>query len=139
MPLPARILASARYRLSARSLYLDLHTHNRETVLLVGSRRSGTTWLSETINYRNDFRKIFEPFHPLHSSWARDVHSEWAKYVDPGYVDDTLERKCTRLWSGRLRDPWTDKHNTKQIATRRMIKSVESTNLLPGSRRSGRA
>ena len=42
-----RIAASVRYRLSARSLYLDLHTHADDTIVLVGSRRSGTTWLSD--------------------------------------------------------------------------------------------
>ena len=126
-----RIAASARYRLSARSLYLDLHTHADETIVLCGSRRSGTTWLSEIINHRNDFRTIFEPFHPMHSSWGQDTHPEWAKYVEPDYSDARLIRRCNQLWSGRLRDAWSDKHNTKRVASRRIIKSVATTNLLP--------
>jgi hypothetical protein len=131
MGVASRILASAQYRLSARSAYVDLHSHPEDTIFLVGSRRSGTTWLSETINYRNQYRTIFEPFHPLHSRWARVAHSEWAKFVEPDYDDPALEQQCRRLWEGRVRDPWIDKHNTKRVATRRLVKAVESTNLLP--------
>jgi hypothetical protein len=67
----------------------------------------------------------------MHSSWSGATNSEWAKYVEPAYEDRTLEDRCVRLWAGRLRDAWTDKHNTKRVATRRIIKTVESTNLLP--------
>jgi hypothetical protein len=131
MPSVDRILAAVRYRLSPRSAYVDLHGSSDQTILIAGSRRSGTTWVSELVNYRNEFRTIFEPFHPTHSSWTGATNSEWAKYVEPQFEDRTLEERCIRLWAGRLRDAWTDKHNTKRIATQRIIKSVESTNLLP--------
>ncbi len=36
-------------------------------LLLVGSPRSGTTWLAEVINATGDFRYLFEPFHPAQS------------------------------------------------------------------------
>jgi hypothetical protein len=126
-----RIAAALRYRCSPRYAYVDLHHHPDETIVVVGSRRSGTTWVSELVNYQNEFRTIFEPFHPLHSSWSGATNSEWAKYVEPDWKDHELEQRCARLWAGRLRDAWTDKHNTKRVARRRIIKTVESTNLLP--------
>jgi hypothetical protein len=131
MAIVKRGLASVRYRLSPRVAYVDLHTADDETILVAGSRRSGTTWLGELVNFRNDRRTIFEPFHPLHSSWARRGRLEWAHYSEPAFEDDALFEMCTRLWSGRVRDPWLDKLNTKRIARRRLVKCVECTNLLP--------
>jgi hypothetical protein len=112
-------------------VYLDVHTEADSTILVAGSRRSGTTWLGEVVNYRNDRRTLFEPFHPLHSSWARRGRLEWAHYSEPEFADEALFEMCTRLWSGRVRDAWVDKHNTKRVARRRLVKCVECTNLLP--------
>jgi hypothetical protein len=131
MEIVDRGIASLRYRLSPRSAYLDLHTEADHTILVAGSRRSGTTWLGEVVNYRNDRRTLFEPFHPLHSSWARRGRLEWAHYSEPEFADDALYEMCTRLWSGHVRDAWVDKHNTKRVARRRLVKCVECTNLLP--------
>jgi hypothetical protein len=131
MEIVDRGIGSLRYRASARYAYLDLHTEAEHTILVAGSRRSGTTWLGEVINYRNDRRTMFEPFHPLHSSWARRGRLEWAHYSEPEFADAALFEMCTRLWSGRVRDGWVDKHNTKRIASRRLVKCVECTNLLP--------
>src|SRR6187399_1070237 len=131
MEIVDRGIASLRYRVSPRSVYLDLHTEADHTILVAGSRRSGTTWLGEVVNYRNDRRTLFEPFHPLHSSWARRGRLEWAHYSEPEFADDALYEMCTRLWSGHVRDAWVDKHNTKRVARRRLVKCVECTNLLP--------
>ncbi len=131
MPFVNRGYASMRYRLSSRVAYVDLHTDVDQTILVAGSRRSGTTWLGELVNFRNDRRTIFEPFHPLHSSWARRGRLEWAHYSEPEFEDEALFEMCQRLWSGRVRDAWLDKLNTKRIARRRLVKCVECTNLLP--------
>ena len=42
--------------------YIDAH-NIKHTILIAGTGRSGTTWLSDTINYKNQFRYIFEPLH----------------------------------------------------------------------------
>ena len=39
---------------------LDWNGDLGRTVFLAGTARSGTTWLSELINHRNDYRYIFE-------------------------------------------------------------------------------
>ena len=36
------------------------------TILLVGSARSGTTWMQGILNCRNDHRILFEPFNSRH-------------------------------------------------------------------------
>ena len=35
-----------------------------DVVLISGSGRSGTSWLANICNYKNDFRYIFEPLNP---------------------------------------------------------------------------
>ena len=43
-------------------LYVDLGKgDHRDAVFLAGSGRSGTTWLSEVINYKGGYRYVFEP------------------------------------------------------------------------------
>ena len=37
------------------TVYLDLDSNTRNTVFLGGSGRSGTTWLSQVINYDNTY------------------------------------------------------------------------------------
>ena len=43
---------------------VDLDRSVEKCTFLAGLARSGTTWLSRTLNYRNDFRHINEPFTP---------------------------------------------------------------------------
>ena len=43
-------------------LHIDRNADPDACVLLVGSVRSGTTWLQEVINCRNEYRVLFEPF-----------------------------------------------------------------------------
>ena len=38
----------------------DNHDY-RNTIVLAGSGRGGTTWIAEIINYANEYRFIFEP------------------------------------------------------------------------------
>ncbi len=34
------------------------------TVWIIGDGRSGTTWLGDIINWKKNYREMFEPFHP---------------------------------------------------------------------------
>src|SRR6516165_9942427 len=43
-------------------LFIDLGGAANNVVFLAGTGRSGTTWVSHFINYRNEYRYIFEPF-----------------------------------------------------------------------------
>ena len=53
-----------RLRMQFGIFHIDLNYSPSNTVLIAGSGRSGTTWLSEILNYNNDYRSIFEPFYP---------------------------------------------------------------------------
>jgi hypothetical protein len=43
--------------------YVDLNRDHRNPIFLAGTARSGTTWASDIINYKNEYRYAFEPFH----------------------------------------------------------------------------
>ena len=57
-----KILQKARKATLGQILF-DQHDH-RQTVLLAGTGRSGTTWAANIINYANTYRFMFEPFYP---------------------------------------------------------------------------
>ncbi len=44
-----------------RRYYVDFSSDYRDSLVLAGTGRSGTTWISEVINYRNEYRLMDEP------------------------------------------------------------------------------
>src|SRR5262245_3197724 len=51
-------------RLVCREILFDSTGEIRDAALVSGTRRSGTTWLADVINFDNHYRYMFEPFHP---------------------------------------------------------------------------
>jgi len=109
---------------------MHFDTHNLSgTVLLAGSGRSGTTWMSQIINHGNPYRDIFEPFHPRHVGQVRGWPA--MRYVPVESDDDALAQLIAGQLAGRIRSRWTDAYNRKHIASRRLIKAIR-TNLMLG-------
>ncbi len=109
--------------------FLDLIPSLRRTTLIVGSGRSGTTWLSEIIDSHHHQRSMFEPFR------ADRVETAGAftpgEYLDPATVDPTRRASAQRILTGRVRSPWVDQYNHRGVATRRIVKEIRITNLVP--------
>lgn len=123
-----RIIRAVRLRV-CRNVFFDVNTHVRNSILVCGSGRSGTTWLGEMINSRNEFRTVFEPFHP-------DRVRAWAKYPQRCYLrstddDESIFEAASMILSGKIRDAWPSTHNTKFLATKRIIKEISINNSLP--------
>jgi hypothetical protein len=114
-------------RLSGQ-FYLDRGSDPADSVLLTGSARAGTTWISELINYRNDYRYIFEPFHPNRLPITK--HFLPRQYIRPGNRDPSYLRPAEAILSGRVRSLWTDKYNRARFARKRLIKEVRGNLLL---------
>lgn len=51
--------------LRSGSFLANKNSSPKETVIVSGIARSGTTWLSNLINIDDEFRFMFEPFHPM--------------------------------------------------------------------------
>jgi hypothetical protein len=117
---PERLLAGC---------WLDLGRGVRDTTLVVSTGRSGSTWLAEVVNHRNEYRLVFEPFRSDRVRRARAMPR--GMYIDPAEQQHPLAASIDSLLAGRVRSWWTDRHNRKRIAWRRIVKEVRLTNLLP--------
>ena len=101
---------------------------HRDAVFLAGSGRSGTTWLSEVINYEGRYRYVFEPFNPARvEAFARFGSKQ---YLRPDDTREAFLEPARLALSGGLRDPWTDRFNTRLVARRRLIKDIRANLLL---------
>ncbi len=92
-------------------------------VVITGSGRSGTSWLANACNYRNDFRYIFEPLNQKKAqhqefdlSWSLDRDS------DCSLMDQVIMGRC----SGQ----WINSRNRKLLARRRLLKFVRANLML---------
>ena len=109
-------------------LYLDPGRDYRRSVFLAGSGRSGTTWVSEIINYRRDYRLVFEPFHPGRVSLCRGFRRK--QYLRPEDRREEYLRPARKILSGELRSPWTDRFHRTLAVRRRLIKDIRANLLL---------
>lgn len=111
-----------------RKMGIDFDTGAKGSTLLIsGMGRSGTTWLSEVINYDNRYRDIFEPF--LAGKVREAQEFRYYHYIRP--VDDIpdLAGQARRILAGKVRSGWTDQSNRKRLSFRRIIKDIR-TNLM---------
>jgi hypothetical protein len=110
-------------------LYVDLGKgDHRDAVFLAGSGRSGTTWLSEVVNYKGEYRYVFEPFNPARVSAFGHFRSK--QYLRPDDAREAFLEPVRLALSGALRDPWTDRFNATFVARRRLIKDIRANLLL---------
>jgi len=109
--------------------YLDLNHNYKNTVFISGTGRSGTTWLSQILNYDNSFRYIFEPFYPEKVDFCSFFG--WRQYLRPTKKYPNYYESAKRIITGRFRNSFIDRYNKKFLCRKRLIKDVK-TNLLLG-------
>jgi hypothetical protein len=117
--------------LSPRAAFVDTHETAEPLWWIIGTQRSGTTWVGELVDPEQRRRVLFEPFHPVHSRLAQEAGLRWGEHVPPGAPQPALARAVDRLASGRVRDPWIDRQNHRRFYRSRMVKDVAGTNLVP--------
>lgn len=111
-----------------RRIFFDLGNGASNAVLLVGTGRSGTTWVSDVINHKNDYRYLFEPFYP--NKVALCSHFRYRQYLRPGDGRREFLEPARRILSGRLRNDWVDGHNRVMLARKRLIKDIRAHHLM---------
>lgn len=114
--------------LLAGTFYLDLDRDPRNTVLLAGSGRSGTSWAAALINCRNEYRYIFEPFHPEKVPAFADLGRR--RYLRREEAGEELLAAARAALSGGLRSPWADRFNRRFVARRRLVKEIRANLML---------
>jgi len=115
----AAYLQPVRRRLGQR-LVIDRDPDHRNSILLASTGRSGGTWLSEIINQHNEYRIIFEPFHPKRAPWMKPFGER--KYMRPDETDEEFLALARRIVTGRVRHAWTERFNRRLVTHRRLIK-----------------
>ena len=105
-------------------LYLDLNAEYRNTVFLAGTEKSGTTWISDIINYNHEYRYIFEPF------WSAKVPAckgfKQYQYLRPDNDDRYFVEAARKILSGAIRNRWTDRYHRRFIVHQRLIKDIRA-------------
>lgn len=114
--------------LVAGTLFLDLGGGHRDTTLVAGSGRSGTTWLSTLINHDNEYRFIFEPFHPAKVAPCEGFLRK--QYLRPEDDREMYLAAAEKILSGKVRSRWADRFNRKLVARKRLVKDIRANLLL---------
>jgi hypothetical protein len=129
LPGRARSLGvAARWRFKSLA-YVDLAPDHRCTVLLLGSARSGTTWVGEVIDRHHDHRVVFEPLRADQVQAARVFAN--GQYLRRADADPRYLAPMTRILTGRMRNPWADHLNHVVLARRRLVKEIRANMLAP--------
>jgi hypothetical protein len=134
-------------------LLFETNADYRSSVFLSSGARMGSTWIAETINYRRDYRYMFEPItlqrllatpayesllpgkddgvvvHSHHSYYKkRPAIDTRLQYVRPDERDTDLRDRADAVLSGRFRHPEIDQYNytARMRFERRLIKETRS-------------
>jgi hypothetical protein len=106
----------------SKKIIFDRHIGNEDTVFLASMGRSGSTFLSNIINYDNRFRVMFEPF-------RYDVVDEAKDFVYPLYLRPDTNKSnyfssLQKIISGKVHSEWIDKENNRIFPKARLIKDI---------------
>ncbi|MCC7163625.1 MAG: sulfotransferase [Anaerolineae bacterium] len=101
---------------------LDYSRDHRKTILIVGSGRSGTTWLANVVNYKNEYRDVFEPFHPVRVPIAHNLR--YNVYLRPDDPHPEFQALARPLLTGAFQNDWTNRNNRRRIADKRIVKEI---------------
>lgn len=104
-----------------------------DTILLTGTPRSGTTWLSELLCSSRDYCSIFEPIVMWHR-YGVIRGLDWADYISPDTDWPEGKELFCKLFEGRSVHPHAFIHNSPMDLIRcrsLLIKSITTNTLLP--------
>jgi hypothetical protein len=118
---------ATRARYLRKELFLERNHDPSRAALVLGSGRSGTTWLAESIARRHRSRLLFEPFHPLLGAIGDGARL----FLDPDASASAFERAAQRVLSGRARGAYIDEIRIARLPRGRVVKDVHAANLLP--------
>jgi hypothetical protein len=94
----------------------------QDVVWLIGSGRSGTTWVSDMLNYQRGYREMIEPFRPLLIDQMRFLSLN--QYVRPGDDFPELDKVAGAVFSGRFTHPDVDSASKRFLYNGLLIKDV---------------
>jgi hypothetical protein len=105
-------------------LYVDYRPDYRNTVFLAGTERSGTTWISDVINYRREYRYMFEPFRSARVDLCSGFKPH--QYLRPDDQNPYFVKTVETILSGKIRNRWIDRYHRCFLASKRLVKDVRA-------------
>jgi len=105
----------------------------RNTVVVTGCPRSGTTWLGEIVSAVPGYRMLYEPLDMNRHPKSRAMGLGWRPYIAPGTDWPEAEAFLRYVLTGQLLDRSTTVHlSLAQVFMRRawVIKSVRASAIL---------
>jgi hypothetical protein len=121
-----------RYKKMTSKLISKIYRDNvrdlGKSILLVGSARSGTTWLANLIASQFQSRIMFEPFNPILVQEYKDFN--YFQYMRPDDENEALYDYCRKIFSGNIRNAWIDREVRHLFPERRIIKCVRASLML---------
>ncbi|RME81129.1 MAG: sulfotransferase [Caldilineae bacterium] len=108
-----------------------------DAVLIVGSGRSGTTWLMYILAAVPGMLEIFEPLNPRRvpevdalTGWSADSVISRSYYLRPGDDDPAWHDLLERILRGQVRNYWTDYTRSTFWPERFLIKLIRANLML---------
>jgi len=96
---------------------------HKNTTLVVGIGRSGTTLLASVINYHKTCRDIFEPLHPTEGIELRKEFPN-GRYLRPDEPNATLQDALLPMLTGEFQNVFANQFNTVHHNQKRITKSI---------------
>lgn len=94
------------------------------SIFVVGTARSGTTWLGDIIASQISCRSMFEPFNPDLVIAYRQFN--YFQYMRPGKTDDQFYNFARKIFTGNIRNNWIDHQNERIFPKYRLIKEIRA-------------
>ncbi len=95
-----------------------------EVIWVISDGRSGSTWLSNLINYEKRFRYMFEPFHPHFINEMKSYN--YFPYLNPNKDYAEFYNFAKKVFSGEFVHPRVDSGNHNLLFKGLLIKDVFS-------------
>ncbi|MGF1523900.1 MAG: sulfotransferase domain-containing protein [Leptolyngbyaceae cyanobacterium] len=109
---------------------LNYHLGNYEDVIwLVSDGRSGSTWVSDLINWDRCYRELFEPFHPYIVKRVQDF--ELFQYLRPDDKNSDLGDFLRSVFSGEFKHLRADVSQPRLFYKGLLVKDIFAHLLLP--------
>lgn len=109
---------------------LNYHLGNyKDVAWLIGSGRSGTTWLSSLINWNGRYRELYEPVHPGHVRQTQDFG--FHPYIRCNDNTSQVSKFLYSVFSGRFKHFRADVSKPRLFHQGLLIKEIFA-NLLAG-------
>ncbi len=115
-------------RLPLASLNYHLGNYD-ETIWVTGDGRSGTTWLSDLINWEGRYRVLFEPFHPTLVKEVKDF--DFFQYLKADDHESSLGDFLRTVFSGRFKHFRADTSQIRLMYEGLLVKDIFSNLMIP--------